>query len=393
MKILVVAEDFPPNQGGIAEYSLNLSNALAAMGHELTVVTAHVEHDEKIDAAVDYDIIRIGQKGVRQQRLGLLSRWKANIKFRKELHKVVDHLDENDSPDLTIVTSVSEWARVPIRRGMQYAVCVHGGDALGARTDLIRSLYRKLVVRKVLGFSRMIFVNSRYTADQISGLVRNKKKIQTTYCGVSQEFSDKVDQARREFEVETETEEYSLLMVCRLVPIKACDVVIRAVAELKRTYPEISLDIAGDGPERKLLERLAADLNVADAVRFRGYVSDIREKAGLFAQASLIVQSGRIDPAEGRPEAFGIVFAEAGMASKPAIGPRIGGVPEVIIDGVTGLLAEPDDVESMVSAIDSILASDEVRARMGSAGYEHVINKFSYDRIAQSIISYMTSVN
>ncbi|BCO32006.1 hypothetical protein TspCOW1_21090 [Thiohalobacter sp. COW1] len=312
MKILVVAEDFPPNQGGIAEYSLNLSNALAAIGHDLTVVTAHVEHDEKIDAAVDYEVIRIGQKGVRQQRLGLLFRWKANERFRKELHKLVDQLGEGGGPDLTIVTSVSEWARVPMKRGMQYAVCVHGGDALGTRTDLIRSLYRKLVVRKVLNRSRMIFVNSRFTADQISGLVRNEEKIQATYCGVSQEFSDKVDQARRELESETETEKYSLLMVCRLVPIKACDVVIRAVAELKGAYPGMSLDIAGDGPERESLERLVAELDVADSVRFRGYVSDIREKARLFAQASLIVQSGRIDPAEGRPEAFGLFLPKQG---------------------------------------------------------------------------------
>jgi len=80
------------------------------------------------------------------------------------------------------------------------------------------------------------------------------------------------------------------------------------------------------------------------------------------------------------------------MCCRPVVGPRIGGVPEVISDGVSGCLVEPDDPESLMVAVDGLLSDPDAAQRMGLAGREKVLNNFSYSRIAKKIVEQMKQV-
>jgi len=354
------------------------------------VVSAHVSGDERVDKNSPVHVVRIGDKDIRRRSLGLLARRQAVARFQKELDSWLAAEYQEYKPDFAIVSSVSVWANVCTRFDLPYAICVHGGDAFGKRTDFLRSYYRQFVVRSVLRRASAIFTNSHFTAAQVSALGGFRGDIVTTYCGVARDFIEVVD-AENICDNRPQNG-HKLLMMCRLVPIKACDVVLHAVALLARKYPDVLLGIAGDGPLRQALEDQAQKLGILNNVKFLGYVNDVSIKAALFRDCHIYVQTGRLDPREGRPEAFGIVFAEAGMCCRPVVGPRIGGVPEVISDGVSGCLVEPDDPESLMVAVDGLLSDPDAAQRMGLAGREKVLNNFSYSRIAKKIVEQMKQV-
>jgi len=88
-----------------------------------------------------------------------------------------------------------------------------------------------------------------------------------------------------------------------------------------------------------------------------------------------------------RWEGFGLVFAEAMAAAKPVVATRVSAVPEVVLDGETGLLVEPDDVEGLASAIGRMVSDGALRARMGSAGYRRVQREFGAPRMVRETLA------
>jgi rhamnosyl/mannosyltransferase len=162
-----------------------------------------------------------------------------------------------------------------------------------------------------------------------------------------------------------------VLFVGRLVPYKGVDVLLRAVRDARA-----AVVIVGDGPLRQQLERLAADLGVADRVFFLGTLSE-EALAGWYHACDLLVL-----PSTTRAEAFGLVQLEAMARGKPVVSTRLAsGVPWVNQDGVTGLTIPPGDAGALREAIVRILASDELQARMGAAARRRFLEHFTYGRM------------
>jgi glycosyltransferase involved in cell wall biosynthesis len=161
-----------------------------------------------------------------------------------------------------------------------------------------------------------------------------------------------------------------LLYVGRLAAVKGLPILLRAMAALKISHPAVSLDVAGDGPDRSMLEQLAAELGIAERVRFLGYqsqqqVRSLLEKTDVFVMSSF---------AEGVP----VVLMEAAAAGVPSVATRIAGIPELIEDGVVGgLLVPPGDVVATAEAIAKLLNDAELRNRLGSAGREKVSRDYN----------------
>jgi len=164
-----------------------------------------------------------------------------------------------------------------------------------------------------------------------------------------------------------------LVCVGRLIPIKGHLVLLRALAQARARVPEISLDVAGRGPLAPALQAYARELGVEDAVRFLGFVSPV---AGAFEDAAIAVV-----PSLG--EGFGMVALEAMERARPVIASAVGGLPEIIDDGRTGLVVPPADAEALADAIVE-LASDLGRARaMGAAGRERALAEFTPERCVE----------
>jgi glycosyltransferase involved in cell wall biosynthesis len=161
-----------------------------------------------------------------------------------------------------------------------------------------------------------------------------------------------------------------LLCVGRLIPIKGHIVLLRAFAEARGQIPELRLDLAGRGPLEPALRALAKELEIDDAIRFLGYVAPVQRA---IEDAAIVVV-----PSMG--EGFGMVALEAMERARPVIAAEIGGLGELVEEGVTGLLVPPGESEPLARAIVQ-LAGDLTRAtEMGEAGRRRALEQFLQER-------------
>ena len=140
--------------------------------------------------------------------------------------------------------------------------------------------------------------------------------------------------------------------------------------------------LVGDGADRDQYMRDAAVMGIEDRVTWTGMVADPFGE-GVFAAADIVCQFSRWE------EVFGWMIAEAMAHCKAVVATRVGGIPELITDGISGRLVERGDTVAMSESILKLLADPALRARMGAAGRETVLEKFDLRKnVAQLISSY-----
>jgi len=161
-----------------------------------------------------------------------------------------------------------------------------------------------------------------------------------------------------------------LLCVGRLIPIKGHIVLLRAFAQARRQVPSLRLDIAGRGPLEPALRALVKELGIQDGVRFLGYVAPI-QRAIEDAAAVVVPSMG---------EGFGMVALEAMERARPVIAAEIGGLGELVEDGVTGYLVPPGEAEPLADAIVAVASDLPRAAELGEAGRRRALEEFLQDR-------------
>jgi glycosyltransferase involved in cell wall biosynthesis len=161
-----------------------------------------------------------------------------------------------------------------------------------------------------------------------------------------------------------------LLCVGRLIPIKGHVVLLRAFAEARKRLPALQLELAGRGPLEPALRALARELGVADAVRFLGYVDPVQRA---IERAAVVVV-----PSMG--EGFGMVALESMERSRPVIATSIGGLGELVEDGVTGHLVAAGEAEPLRDAILRLAGDLDLARRMGEAGRQRALASFLQER-------------
>ena len=164
-----------------------------------------------------------------------------------------------------------------------------------------------------------------------------------------------------------------LLCVGRLIPIKGHLVLLRAFAEARRRVPDLQLDIAGRGPLEPALRALAKELGVDEAVNFLGYVAPVQRA---IEQAAIVVV-----PSMG--EGFGMVALEAMERARPVIAAEIGGLGELVEDGLTGLLVPAGESEPLARAIVRLAGDLGRAAEMGEAGRRRALEHFLQERCTE----------
>jgi glycogen(starch) synthase len=163
-----------------------------------------------------------------------------------------------------------------------------------------------------------------------------------------------------------------LLCVGRLEPEKGYDLALRAFAKIHKRFPTARLTIAGDGAEKENLSRQIDELNLTGQVELTGWISP-DETFTLLDKATLIIIPSR-------REGFSLVAVEAASMARPVIGTRVGGLPEVVLHGKTGLLVASEDGDALAQAIAFLLDHPQTAAEMGEAGRRWVAEKFSWER-------------
>lgn len=150
---------------------------------------------------------------------------------------------------------------------------------------------------------------------------------------------------------------------------KGIDLVIRCLPGL----PQVHFEVVGEGAARPQLESLAQSLGVAARVHFLGGVTEQDKHAAIARSHALVL------PSSG--EGFGIVYLEAMAQKRPCLAANVGGAPEVVLDGETGIVVPP--TEPAVSAGLARLCDSSLRKRLGEAGQKRVLENFTYPAFAQ----------
>ena len=158
-----------------------------------------------------------------------------------------------------------------------------------------------------------------------------------------------------------------------LIPEKGLDDLLAAACPVIAAEPRAHFLLAGEGAHRSNLEKLSRELGIDGHVTFTGVVQDPLAE-GLYAASDVVCQMSRWE------EMFGYVNVEAMATGKPLVGTRVGGIPEIIDDGVTGFLVERRDSTAMAARIIELLRDPELRSRMGEAGRLTVCRRFNLKR-------------
>lgn len=167
-------------------------------------------------------------------------------------------------------------------------------------------------------------------------------------------------------------DEYNLLTVSRLDEnerYKGIDSIIKTLPSLKKKIPNIKYTVIGKGNDEQRLVQLAEQLDIQDHVEFKGFVDQVEPYYEYCDVFSL--------PSKG--EGFGIVYLEAMKYKKPIIAANIGGATDVVINNKTGFLCEYDNNQCLTDKILFLFNNRKISQDMGNAGYDHLINNFTFD--------------
>ena len=163
-----------------------------------------------------------------------------------------------------------------------------------------------------------------------------------------------------------------ILAIARLVPVKRLDVLLEACARLRGRGVPFRCVVVGDGEDRPRLEALRRDLRLEERVELVGAAPQdaVRDWLGRAAVVALTSEM------EGMP----ISLMEAAGCGRPVVASAVGGIPELVSDGVTGLLVQPGDADGLAGALERLLTRPDLRRAMGSAARERAEARFGLER-------------
>lgn len=370
--IILVTLDYPPQTGGIATYLANVVACFPKGSIHVFAPEGGDTHDADMRSEAPIYRRPLLSKWIRP-------RWLAALYWTNWLRK-------KERADLLLVSHLlpmGQVARILKRkRGLPYAVIVHGMDVALA---LEAGGGKRARAKAILGDAELIIANSSYTAHLAESAGAAKDRIMIVrpspsfpaYVTVTPE---RIQETRAKYGFD---QTFTLLTLGRLVARKGFAEAIEAVALLKERGRTVRLVVAGDGPERKNLEKIVETRGVADRVGFTGKVPD-EDLPSLFGACDAFVMAPKSIGAD--VEGFGIVFLEANLMGKPVIGSRAGGVPDAVKDGETGLLVNPGDPAAIADAVVKLMDDPTLCTLLGQAGRKRVMEEFGWKRQAAPLV-------
>jgi len=400
LRICYLSQEYPPAQcGGIGVWTHLMARSLADLGHEVTVITRSESGQHTVDFEDGVWVHRIVpqyQPTRSQPDLGDLPQIIKDYAYTAYDEVVRTHLRRG----LDLVSAPIwdlEGAAVLASGILPTVVSLHTTAelALPFKPDWHNNAaYRRNHVDKVIAGERhqlatapVLMANSNAILDDLSALqpaANLKARASVIPHGMGPSPVALSRQADPKKPVKG-------LFVGRLEPRKGADLLLEVLPEIMEAHQDLEFDLIGDDTflvhGTTLREQFTSKHSNApwlSRVRFRGFVDEqTRDQA--FLDCDFFV-------APSRYESFGLVFLEAMRAGKPSIGAAVGGIQEVIEDGVSGMLPPPGDAEALHDALHRMLSDSRVREQLGKAARQCFESQFDQAQVAELAQSYYLSV-
>ena len=382
-KILIITNDFYPSKGGIQETIFGLAKQF----NDRCVVFAPYYSGYNIpnDGIFNFSVVRTN--GLRQDRLVdklLFLVFRRPLTFLARTVFEIQRIIKKDRFSYILcghITNMAIGLFVKWIMKIRLGVIVHGKEFL--YTGIIAP-FKRATARFLLSKSDIVFMSNSYVKEKLLGMGISEKRIVIIPFGVNFEKKPEV------FNKDKKNGKKILLTVGRLVERKGHSNVIKALPIVIKTFPDIIYKIVGKGPMENMLRQLVKQMGLEKYVKFYGQVEDV---VPFYRECDVFVMPSRFVEEKGDVEGFGLVYLEANFFGKPVIAGKSGGVSDAVIDGVTGLLVDPENPQEIANAITRLFKKPELAHKLGKQGRERVINEFTWERAARIIESKMSEIS
>ncbi|TPV92554.1 MAG: glycosyltransferase family 4 protein [Myxococcales bacterium FL481] len=369
MRIMFVAQDFPPHVGGIQTYAVRVAEQLAAHCQQFSVIAPRSPGWEAVDARLGFEVIRIGRRHdwLPLRSIPTLVRLVHRRGFEAAFH--------------------TQWQTTPLSAALRRAgwlrrlyVAAHGRELLTGPNRFRRAFDRLRAAS--LQQADAVFSVSANTGRLVRDVVGvDPHRIAVVPNGTDPGQWHRVDATawRRQHDL---GQARVVASVGRLVPNKGFDRVIEAMPTVLARVPNTIYIVGGTGPDEARLRELARSLGVASRVRFVGRVPD-HELNAFYSGADVFTTISREAPPA--IEGFGIVFLEAAACETPVVAGRSGGIPDAVLDGETGILVDPQRADAVAAGILQILEDPALGRRLGRHGRQRVVDELNWPQIGKRL--------
>ena len=386
MRVLMLSWEYPPVMvGGLGRHVHALAEAMAAAGHEVTVLTRHpgtpdVPHDEVVAGV---RVVRAAEDPTKLSFADDLLAWtmalnhaltRAGLAVCAE--RSFDVVHAHDWLVAHAATTLEHHLGVPLVATLHSTEAGrHQGWLPGPVNRTIHSVEWWLTFE-----ARRVVTCSAYMCWEVTRLFDLPPgKVDVVPNGVDaarwRVGADRAAAARRRWAADG-----PLVVYCgRLVYEKGVQDLLAAVPRLRRRHPGLRVVVAGTGPAEAELRERARALRLGRAVAFAGFVTDA-ELAALVAAADCAVVPSRYEP-------FGMVALEAGAAGTPVVAADVGGLAEVVADGRLGVRFPAGDPAALAGAVGRLLADPDLGRRLVRAGQDALATEHGWDRVAERTVA------
>lgn len=359
MRILLATNDFPPKVGGIQTCCYQLAKNLTLLGEEVTVLAPRVEGDLGFDRKQNFRITRVRNK------LSLYGTFFSVLRREKAERILIGHRAN--------YARLASWANLFWK--IPYVIIVYGGEILLPTSS--RS------IKKNFKRAKKVIAISHFTKKKLIEIGIPEKKIVVIHLGVDPaRFNPDLDSSpiRKKYNLEGKK---VILTASRLVRHKGHQNVLKALPQVLKKVPNLVYLIIGKGEEEGILKEIVKDLKLEERVLFAGEI--VEELPLYYAACDLFVMPSYEIKERGDVEGFGITYLEANACGKPVIGGRSGGVTDAVIDGETGLLVDPLNINQIAKAMVKLLTNPEFARKLGGEGRRRVERELNWQEIAKKI--------
>ena len=364
--------------GGPALHVAYLTAGLRERGYDTTLVAGSLARGEDSMAFVadarDVDIVRIDELG---REISPLRDLMATIKLARLIRRErPDILHTHTAKAGTVGRAAALLAG---RKAPPIVVHTFHGHVLRGYFGPLSSWFFRLLERWLAKSTTALIAVSPQVRDDLVALgVAPAERFVVIRLGielrerVAGEQNGRVDSRRY---LGIEADRFAVGWIGRMTAVKRTDDVLVAFKRLRDEGVDAVLCMVGDGPDRAQLEQRAHDLGIVRETLFVGYQEDVAPFYAAFD--ALILPSSN----EGTP----VSAIEALAAGRPVVATRVGGVPDVVVEGEDGFLVEPGATDDLADRLGRLARDPELRERMGQAGRERVLPRYAVDRLVDDV--------